>query len=113
MSEGAEERPPRLKQFERQTLRSRAPLAQVSDSERCHRRSELTFLPCPPQGRPVGPLSCTSDAVTRGRTAENVLPCPGVLRTATRPPCASTISLVSASPTPVPWCRFAALASSC
>ena len=51
--------------------------------------------------------------IMRGRITEKVLPSPGVLRTSTRPPCASASRFVSARPKPVPWYFFPALASSC
>ena len=60
----------------------------------------------------TGPVTVAAGAIVimRGRMAVNVLPAPGVLRTMTRPPCASAIFFVSASPSPVPWYVFPALA---
>ena len=48
------------------------------------------------------PSMCSCPASYRGRTAKNTLPWPAALVTPTRPPCHSTMRLVSARPSPVP-----------
>jgi len=55
----------------------------------------------------------TSPFIRRGSTAWNTLPAPGVLRTPTAPPWASTMRFVSASPRPVPGVLLRRPASSC
>ena len=53
--------------------------------------------------RPFHPRELAADAAGRsGSTAKNRLPSPNTLSTPIRPPCASTIRLVMASPSPVP-----------
>lgn len=105
-------RPPRLEP-RRPHLRGRIAWlhAEPDAVEKMHTSAHLQGRPPNPGGLIVyknranyasGDLLACSNPFS-GKTAEKTLPRPGWLRTATCPPCASTIWRVSASPRPVPW----------